>query len=243
MHLTRKGVIATALDLIERDGVAALSMQRLATELGSGLVALYNVIPSRAELLDAIADAVVSGIEIASVTPARTWQDQIRAQASAFRQVARAHPRCAMLLASRPPSSTGMMRAVERALATLGAAGFGGQDAARIARAITAYVIGSLLAEIEIAPGLAAGDDDTDAHRRRLRPGEFPHLTALAAQPGVVDRDADFEFGLDLLVNAAAAMLPTRASARALSTPCAPSRTDQAADRTEYQAAAHVAAS
>jgi AcrR family transcriptional regulator len=207
VHLTRKRVIATAIELVERDGVAALSMQRLATELGSGLVALYNVIPSRAELLDAIADTIVSGIEIPSAS-AGAWQDQVRAQASAFRQVARAHPRCAMFLASRPPSSTGMMRTVERALATLGAAGFGGQDAARIARAITAYVIGSLLAEFEIAPGLADGDDDTDTHRRRPRPGEFPHLTAMAAEPGVVDRDADFEFGLDLLVHAAAAMLP-----------------------------------
>jgi AcrR family transcriptional regulator len=209
MQLTRKRIIATAMDLIERDGVEAVSMRRLATELGCGVMSLYNHVPSKSALLDGVADAVMSGIEIPSA-PGSGWQEQIRAQARAFRKIAEAHPRCTMVVVSRPPSSASMVRPVEDALATLRDAGFAGEDAVRIVRAFVAYIMGSLLREIGVAPGLAEGDD-AETHRLRLRPAEFPQLTRLTAELSAGDPDADFEFGLDLLVHAVAAMHPVPA--------------------------------
>ena len=207
MQLTRKRIITAAMDLIERDGVEAVSMRRIATELGCGVMSLYNHVPSMSALLDGVADAVMSGIEIPAAAAAG-WQEQIRARARAFRQTARAHPRCAMLVVSRPPSA-GMIRLAEDALAALRGAGFGGQDAVRIVRAVSAYIMGSLLGEFGLAPGLAEADD-AETQRPRLRPREFPHLTALAVEVSACDADADFEFGLDLLVRAAAAMPSAR---------------------------------
>jgi AcrR family transcriptional regulator len=96
MQLTRKLIIGAAIELIEQDGVDAVSMQRLASELGCGVVSLYHHVPSRSALLDGVADAVMSGIAVTSV-PGTDWQEQVRAQARAFRQITRAHPRCAML--------------------------------------------------------------------------------------------------------------------------------------------------
>ena len=203
VQLTRKRIIAVAMDLIERDGVEFLSMHRVATELGCGVVSLYNYVSSTSALLDGVADAVMSGMELPSPRGGN-WPEQIRAQARAFRAMARAHPRCTLVLMSRPPSSAGMLRPVELALATLRGAGFGAQDAVLIVRALVAYVIGSLLSEIGIAPGLDA--DDAEAHRLRLRPGEFPHLTALADELTGRNPDTDFEFGLDLLVHSVAAI-------------------------------------
>ncbi len=100
------------------------------------------------------------------------------------------------------------MRPAEEALSTVRAAGFGGQDAVRIVRAIAAYVMGSLLREAGVAPGLA-GDDETEPRRPRLRAADFPQVSDLAAELSDRDADADFEFGLDLLVRAGyAAMQP-----------------------------------
>ena len=123
MQLTRKLIIGAAIELIEQDGVDAVSMQRLASELGCGVVSLYHHVPSRSALLDGVADAVMSGIAVTSV-PGTDWQEQVRAQARAFRQITRAHPRCAMVVISRPASSAAIVRPAEDALATLRAAGF-----------------------------------------------------------------------------------------------------------------------
>jgi AcrR family transcriptional regulator len=210
MQLTRKRIIAAAMDLIERDGVEAVSMRRLATELGCGVMSLYNHVPSKSALLDGVADAVMSGIQI-TPGPAASWQEQVRAQARAFRQIARAHPRCTLVVVSRPPSSASMVRPVESALATLREAGFGRQDAVRIVRAFVAYIVGSLLREVGVAPGLSDGDGDVaQPHRPYLRAAEFPQVTDLTAELAERDPDADFEFGLDLLVRAVGARHPAR---------------------------------
>lgn len=209
MQLTRKRIIATAMELIERDGIEAVSMQRLATELGCGVMSLHDHVPSRSALLDAVTDAAMSGL---ATSPVRDggWEEEIRARARAFRQIARAHPRCAMLVVSRPPSSASTMRPVEEVLSTVRAAGFGRQEAVRVVRAIAAYVMGSLLREVGVAPGLP-DSDEAEARRPRLRAADFPQVSDLAAELSDRDADADFEFGLDLLVHAVAAMHPARA--------------------------------
>ncbi|HSR84648.1 MAG TPA: TetR/AcrR family transcriptional regulator C-terminal domain-containing protein [Streptosporangiaceae bacterium] len=210
MQLTRRRIIDAAISMIERDGVDAISMDRLATELGCGMVSLYHNVPSKSALLDSVADAVLSDIEI-PLAGAAGWQEQIRAQARAFRRVARAHPRCAMVVASRPASSAGVIRIVEQAVGTLCDAGFGGQDAVRIVRALAALSIGLILGESGIAPGLADAAD-AEPRRLRLRPSEFPHLTALAAEVRAHDPDADFECSLDMLVRGIAATQPVAAA-------------------------------
>jgi AcrR family transcriptional regulator len=185
MQLTRNRIIGAAMQMIERDGADAISMRRLATELGCGVISLYSQVPSKAALLDGVADAVMSGIEV-PLMPDAGWQEQIRAQALAFRQIACAHPRCMMIIVSRPATSIAQLRPVEHALATLREAG--------------------------VAPGLAGPDpaaQEEAGRRPRLKATEFPQVTSLAAELSHKDPDAEFDFGLDLLVHAAAALLPT----------------------------------
>jgi len=174
MQLTRRRIIALAIELIEADGVEAVSMQRLATELGCGVISLYNYVPSKSALLDGVADQVMSAIEVIP-SPQAGWEERLKAQAMAFRKIASTHPRCAIVAVSRRPTSAGLVRPAETALATLQEAGFGGQEAVRIVRAFLAYIMGSLVRDAGVAPGLAD------------------------------DPEADFEFGLELLVQAIAA--------------------------------------
>lgn len=189
MQLTRERIITAAVELIEREGVDAISMRRIATGLGSGVMSLYNHVPSKAALLDGVAERVISSIDVTS-EPGASWADEVRAQARAFRQIARAYPRCTMVAVSRPTTSTSEPPPVEHALATLRSAGFGEEDALRIVRAFVAYVVGSLLREVGVSPSVA----------RQQQPDQPPHPNT--------DHDADFEFGLDLLVRSVADLRP-----------------------------------
>ena len=213
MQLTRERIVTAAVDLIEQAGVEAVSMRRIAAELGCGVMSLYNYVPSKSALLDEVADRVMSGIDFSSV-PGASWDDQVRAQARAFRQIARAHPRCTMLVVGRPTTSPAGLRPIEHALCTLREAGFGGTEAVQIVRAFVAYIIGSLLREVGISPSLSLTDGAADQSPAEPPPppltarAGFPQVTYLAAELTHKDHDADFEFGLELLVHAIAALRP-----------------------------------
>jgi AcrR family transcriptional regulator len=210
MPLSRERIVTAAIDMIERHGVEAVSMRRIAAELSCGVMSLYNHVPSKAALLDDVAERVMSGIEF-TAAPGAGWEDQVRAQARAFRAIARRYPRCTMVVVSRPTNSVTGLRPIENALATLREAGFGGGDAVLIMRAFVGFILGSLLREVGVSPALGDAHPSYSAQapqRLHLDPEEFPQVTSLTAELTRRDPDADFEFGLDLLVHAIAAMVP-----------------------------------
>jgi AcrR family transcriptional regulator len=217
MQLTRERIITTAVELIEREGVDAVSMRRIAAQLGSGVMSLYNHVPSKAALLDGVAERVMSGIDF-STQPEASWEDQVRAQARAFWHMARTYPRCTMVVISRPATSETSLRPMEYALGTLRSAGFGGEDAVRVVRAFVAYIVGSLVREVGVAPGLVpqrplGHEAFLEADRPvGLNPADFPQVTSLSTELMHRDHDADFEFGLNLLVRAVADLRPARTS-------------------------------
>jgi AcrR family transcriptional regulator len=195
MQLSRKRVITAAIGLIEAEGVEAVSMQRLATELGCGLISLYNHVPSGNALLDGIADEVMSGMAWTWV-PDASSQDQVQALLRAVRQIATAHPRCAILALSRRDIPASLMRPAETAIAGLQGAGFSGPGAVRIVRTFAACLLGLLAREAGFAPG---ADAEGDGSTRRLRTAEFPQLTELSSELRASDVAGDFEFGVELL--------------------------------------------
>jgi AcrR family transcriptional regulator len=217
MQLSRARIISAAVDLIEREGAEAVSMRRIAALLDCGVMSLYNHVPSKAALLDDVAERVISGIEFTAM-PGASWEDQVRAQARAFRAIARKYPRSTMVVISRPTASLTGLRPIENALATLREAGCGGPEAVLIVRAFIAFIMGSLLREVGVTPGLreeaaavmeGVGEvGGATVEAADPDPVEFPQVTSLADELSRRDPDGDFEFGLDLLVHAIGALLP-----------------------------------
>ncbi|MFC4056999.1 TetR/AcrR family transcriptional regulator [Planomonospora corallina] len=200
--LSRPRIVAAAIDLIEREGADAVSMRRIAADLGVGVMSLYNHVPSKAALLDAVAETVLSEIEFTD-DPGADWADRVRMQARAFRQIAHHYPRCTMVVVSRQLKSTAGLLPVERALATLRSAGFDGAEAVRILRMFIAYIVGSLLREVGVTPTFAPVHHlQVDAGK--VDPVLFPETSSLLPELGVCDHDAEFEFGLELLIGAIA---------------------------------------
>ena len=201
--------------LIEAEGAQAPAMTRLATELGCGLVALYSHVPSTQALLDGVAAAVVSGSEPtggAAPAPDAEWPAWLRVQARAAWRTAMIHPRCSIAVASWPAATAAQLRAAEQLLGTLLAAGFAGPDAVRIMRALAAFLVGCLVRKVGVAPSLRADSADAaEITRPVLRAASFPHLTGLSAELAAANAedapDADFEFGLELLLRGMTALL------------------------------------
>lgn len=220
--LSKKRIVAAAIELIEREGADAVSMRRIAAELGVGVMSLYNHVPNKDALLSGVAEAVLSEIEFTD-DPGAHWTDRVRMQARAFRQIAHLYPRSTMLVVSRQLHSTAGLLPVERALATLRSAGFDGPDAVKVLRMFIAFIVGTLLREVGVTPSFAP------LHPAKISAGHvdpelFPEVSSLAALLDSCDHDAEFEFGVELLIQAMT-VHPKRAPSEpdALSETAAPS--------------------
>ena len=192
--LTRELVVDAALRLVEEQGVAALSMRRLAAELGVAATAIYWHVGNRHALLDELVDRIVS--DIGAVRPSgSTPQSRVASIARSLRRKLLARPDLVGLAHERGRTSA-MFHPAEAALAReLTAAGRRGEEAALAVKAIEFLVIGSVILQRAVARGPAQSPDDALWRDER---GLDPSLVAaLAASP---DHDEVFEVGLRSLV-------------------------------------------
>ncbi|WP_106400962.1 TetR/AcrR family transcriptional regulator [Actinocorallia populi] len=208
--LTRESIVRAAITLIERDGAGALSMRKVAAELGVGTMSLYNHVPDRETLLEEVARTVLAGLDLPEdeAGPGQDWKLNARAMIGAFRGVARAYPRSMHLLLTSRLDLEFSWRAAERALGLLAAAGFDGETSVRALRALMSYAIGSQMME---NGALKTPDQTPEAAFQTVQadPGRFPHVTALAPQLMQPDPEADFETGLEMLLSGLDRLLRT----------------------------------
>ncbi len=197
--LTRQGIVAAAIELVDRGGLEALSMRRLGAELGVEAMSLYHHVADKDHLLDAMADALVAGIE--PVPDDEPWDEALRLLARALRRRVLAHPRLAPLLATRPLGSASALSPIEAALAALIAAGLPADQAASAFWAITSYLAGALLSEAATLTdprGAVAGP--APQATAALPVADFPTLAALGPRLAAADWAIEFDRGLDLIL-------------------------------------------
>lgn len=199
--LSRERIVRTAVTLIEEHGIDAVSMRRLAAELGAGAMSLYNHVPNKAALLDAVAEYVLGDMEV-DIDPTADWREAARAMARSFREVAQRYPRCVMVVVSRQPNTTAGLRPVEAALATVQAAGFHGKAAVRAMRAVVHYVLGCLVQEATLTEARWASEGHPLVNEAALDAAGLVHVRELLPALAEHDTEADFEFGLELLISA-----------------------------------------
>ena len=204
--ITRDVVLATALQLIDRDGADALSMRRLGQALGRDPMALYRYAPNKAALLNGVTEIVLTQLSVDPADP--DWAGQLRAVGRDFRRLALAHPHVVPLLVTRPLATPlglrppGTLRPLEDILTLLTRAGFSGADALHVYRALFGFLYGHVLNELQ---ELVENPEETDDVLRlglyRLPIGEFPLLRSLAPDLVRYDGAAELEHGLDILLS------------------------------------------
>lgn len=198
-------MLAAAVDLVDAEGVDALTMRRLARELDCTVMALYRYAESRTALLDGVVDTVMA--DLASTSEEAGWQDQLRRTAHDFRNLALAHPHVVPLLVTRPlstplglrPLST--LRPLEMLVDRLIDAGFAPGDALRVYRAYFGFLYGHVLTELqELVADPEEADDLLRLGLHRLPRREFPQIRQLAAELAHYDGAVELDEGLDILL-------------------------------------------
>ena len=204
-QLTRSIILQAALAIVDRDGVDKLSMRRLSDAVGRDPVMIYRHVPNKAAVLDGVAEIVLAQLSVNTADP--DWAGQLRTVARDFRELALAHPNVVPLLVTRPLATPlgqrppGVLRPLEDVLALLTSAGFTGDDALHIYRALFGFLYGHILNELQ---EVIERPEETDHVLRlglhRLAITEFPLLRALAPALASYDGAAELERGLDLLL-------------------------------------------
>ena len=201
--LTRERVLRAAVALADRHGVDALTMRRLGGKLGVEAMALYKHVANKDEILDGIAELVVGEIEIPA--PGSEWRTAMRQRAISARRVLKRHPWAIGLMESRGSSGPATLRYVDAVLATLRDGGFSVEMATHAFWLLDSYVYGHVIQEISLpigtpeqtAPSAGQMLDQPDI-------GDYPHLAEVAAEAMAsgYSIDREFEFGLDLVLDA-----------------------------------------
>lgn len=218
-RLSRDAIIDRALAVADAEGIDAVSVRRLARELGVTPMALYWHFKDKEALLHALGDRLLDGLDL-TVDGRAPWPQQLRKFVISLTGVLRAHPSAAVLIGALPTAaSENALRATEIALDILRRAGFSPEEAAHVTRQIVRTTTSMVIAElVEVpAPGEPAGATDTEAFLRALPPAHFPRIIEAAGPLSAREEPESFyELATELIVagiEAAAASRERRRSA------------------------------
>lgn len=198
--LTREQIVSAAMELVDRDGLEALSMRKLAAELGVGTMSLYYHVPDKSALYDLLLDAGMSEIDLSVDDAEAPVEERVRRVAYALREAMLTHPRIAILAMNRSLRTPAQLRPVEKLLQILHEAGLSPSEAMHAVNVIGQYTVG---VTTMYANHLSVGEyrDDREGEYGDLIPEEFPALFDVMQQAeGLGDWDADFESGLSSLI-------------------------------------------
>jgi AcrR family transcriptional regulator len=198
-RFTREELARRALAIMDDHGTEALTMRRLAQELGMGTMALYRYFPSKSDLMDAAID--IAAPEIALPEPgAAHWKEQLAGLARALFHAGLRHPSMARERFDRPLQSPGAMRVTDRAIALLLEAGLARDEAVAAFKALLVHTLG--------AAAFAASEARGEVRRRTTERHASVSARELPAMAAVADEltaglggDQAFEFGLMALLD------------------------------------------
>ena len=203
-RLTRAVVVERALQLADADGLEALTIRKLAADLGVTPMALYWHFRSKDELLEGLAERIWSEIDV-NADNAAPWAPQLRGLLESLLRVLRAHPAGSAVLLHSEKQGEAWANAAEVTLELLRSAGFDPDMASAIAR--SALWTGIMLVMSEPGAAWLTDDERIEAQRKKqvglasLPPAKYPRLVECAVpMTACDDPDQHYEFGVRLFI-------------------------------------------
>jgi AcrR family transcriptional regulator len=199
--LSRDRILAAALELVDEQGIDALSMRKLGQVLGYEAMSLYNHVANKEDLLAGILDLVLA--EMQPPDPAGGFP-AIRDGALSAHEALKRHPWAASMLMSPSGIRPARINYMEALLASLRGAGLSPETTYHAYHALDAHIIGfSLWASTH--GKMPEGIDDARAWFEEMIPvATFPYLHEHGLQhleEGPLHDVSAFEFTLDLLLD------------------------------------------
>jgi len=144
--LTKPEIFSAALAIIDAEGIDALSMRRLARELGVEAMSLYHHVPNKEALLDGVVELALTSQAPSTPPPTGDWRATVTAAVCGFRRALITHPNVLPHMITHPPSSPeASAMYINGPLAYLVANGFSDKDAAELFEAFFALSFGHAL--------------------------------------------------------------------------------------------------
>jgi AcrR family transcriptional regulator len=200
--LTRERVLEAAVQLADHEGIDAVSMRRLAQELGVEAMSLYTHVESKDDLLNGMVEAVVGEIPISA--DASDWKSALRSQIFGARQVLLRHPWAPAVIEGRSAPGPTMLRYYDVVMGTLREGGFTLELTHHAIHMLGSRMLGFTQDLFDDSP------DQTQEQTAQLAEqlgDAFPYVVemALAASHsgslGGCDDDVEFELGLDVILD------------------------------------------
>lgn len=213
----REKIVAAAIAIADAEGLGAVSMRRIATDLGMATMSLYHYLPGKDELIAAMIDEAFGDDELPPI-PDAGWRERMDLMARMQWSFYVRHPWLAQAMSfTRPPLAPRAMRYTEWTLAALDDYGLSGETMTYVAIGLASFVRGTA---VNLEPE-AQARQDTGVNNEQwmsehepafyaiLRAQGFPVLSRIAEQNFDVDLTKLFEFGLARFLDGLSAILPS----------------------------------
>jgi TetR/AcrR family transcriptional regulator, tetracycline repressor protein len=213
-RLSKVAVVERGLALADAEGLDAVTIRRLATELGVTAMALYWHFRSKDELLTGLADRIWTEIDV-NVDAGADWSAQLRGIMDSLVHVLRIHPSASkLLMAGEKRTSEAALVANETALEILKRGGFDPEHAAIVARSGLFTALMLVMSEPGNEPGLTREEKAEHMRQNRVRlallpPDRFPRVVEAAGPLTDCDNpDFHYQVGIDLFIAGVQALAP-----------------------------------
>jgi AcrR family transcriptional regulator len=211
--LSRERVLHAAVDIADRDGLAALTMRNLARELGVEAMSLYHHLANKEAVLDGVVEVVVGEINDAvsavdGPAPADDWKTAMRTRILAAREVLLRHPWAPAVMDTRTAVSPAALRYYDGLLGLMRAGGFSYDLAHHALHALGSRALGFTRELFEA--GDSDADDEAATAAFEQMADQLPHLVEMMTEIshdhpdstlGWCDDQVEFEFALDLILD------------------------------------------
>lgn len=195
--LTRERILRTAVALADRDGPDAVTLRRIAAELGVHVTSLYNHVPTREAVTDGVVELLLDDAKLPTGSVA--WEDWVRGFFEAVSTIAATHPGAFHALQQRPVQGARAAASFEVALAAFTNAGMSAADAYAAVKTV------SLLAlMVGVERSMQARGDSPETRLEELPAEAFPLVRAVGA---TTDPQNAWSFALETLVTGLRARL------------------------------------
>lgn len=197
--LTREAVVGTAVALADREGLRAVSIRRVAGELGIRPMSIYTHVASKDDLVDLMLDAVIAEVLLPEPLP-DDWREALRQIAHRSHDAFVAHPWTLEAFGQRPRFGPNTLRHVEQTLAAASRTGLDEETAAIVLSVVDEYTLGHAM-RVLLVPHEDLLRGMVEQVMRAADPEAFPYLARATAGSVLGAREGSFEAGLEALLD------------------------------------------
>ncbi|MEV0270654.1 TetR/AcrR family transcriptional regulator [Hamadaea sp. NPDC050747] len=210
--LSRDRVLRAAVDLADSGGISAVTMRRLAEELGAEAMSLYHHVANKEQVLDGIVDVIGAEINEAAArvklpSQGDDWKKAARVRILAAREVLLRHPWAPAVIESRTNASPEILLHMDALVGIMRDGGFTNDQTHHALHALGSRAVGFTQELFTPGNGPATGEPDPIMAAMAAR---LPNLVGMLSEIahddpdstlGWCDDQAEFEFGLDIVLD------------------------------------------